>query len=159
MIKKRYVVGGLIVLIAALCIMIRWQAYQGSKVINQESVTSEFYDYTREFNIIRDYMVTQPNGYYTPPESYKEETDNIELQQALECVIKELGYGSIKNYRTEEDHYILFIKDYPCKGVCKGKYECYQEYGLIYKVMGEGKYGAIMEPIGEGWYYHWVGYV
>jgi hypothetical protein len=79
-----------------------------------------------------------------------ESNNNLPIKSQMEYICNKLNYESIlaeKGYGL--DNFIVFERE------CKDGLE----QGIVYLIDDDGKYGATMVKIRDGWYYYTIGYV
>lgn len=143
--KKVFVVG-----FVFIGIIILLMYHYSNSAITQEKVIAEFNSDSYYFNVIKEYLLTQPKDYYINTKTYSADIKDIQVVQAVNYLVHNLNYKRIYTHgepQNNEDYYIIFVKS--------GNNN--DEFGIIY-THSKVDYGMTMEQITNNWYFHWMGY-
>lgn len=144
--KKKILVVGLIFMGIIVLLVHQYTA----STVTQEKVVKEFRDNNNYFNVIKEYLLTQPENYYININSYSSDIKDLRVVEAVSYLVNNLNYKRIYTHgepHNSECYYIIFLKD--------GNDN--DEFGIIY-THSKVAYGMEMEMIENNWYFHWMGY-
>ncbi len=140
----------LVVVIILIGVFILLKSQYSTEVITQEKIIEEFNDNRDYFNVIKEYLLSQPENYYINIDTYSDDINNPEVVEAITYLVNDLNYKKIytsgQSHNTE-NYYMIFLKN--------GNDS--DELGVIY-TNSTVDYGMTMELIADNWYFHWMGY-
>ena len=121
-----------------------------SNKVTQESIEAEFHNNRYYFNVVKEYLLTQPEDYYINFETYRRDISDEKVVESIRYLIKDLKYDRIYvsgDPKSDRDYFIVFTK-YANHS---------EEFGVLY-TYSKSKHGLAMEWIEDNWYFHWIGY-
>lgn len=119
--------------------------------LTKENVVDEFVKNKQHFEVVKNYLLTKDGDYYINIKSYNEDIKDENIKESIGYLVNKTGYKRIYNFIPENNQntkYVVFLR-----GANNS-----DEFGIIYTDQKRDNYGMTMDLIGDGWYFHWMGY-
>ncbi len=143
--RKSYVI---LVVVSISLILIIWNLSNKKETkFTKEYIVNEFEENKHYFELVQEYIYTQPLGYYVSKKNYKETIKDEEVINAITYIFDELEYDDIFTLKeiNYKQSFIIFLKYTPGP----------PEVGIVY-TENKMKYGLIMDKIIGNWHFHWL---
>ena len=119
--------------------------------LTKENVVNEFVKNKQHFEVVKNYLLTKDGDYYINIKSYNEDIKDENIKESTGYLVNKVGYKRIYNFIPENNQntkYVVFLRGGNDR----------DEFGIIYTEQKRDDYGMTMDLIGDGWYFHWMGY-